>query len=41
MIILDTDVMSALMRPAPEKAVADWLDLQSPVAVWTTAITIM
>lgn len=41
MIILDTDVISALMRPAPEAAVAEWLDQQSPVSVWTTSVTIL
>src|SRR5689334_8234840 len=40
MIILDTDVLSALMRPDPEEVVARWLDAQPPGDVWTTSITI-
>jgi predicted nucleic acid-binding protein len=36
-IILDTDVFSALMRG--EDTVADWLDRQSRNVAWTTAVT--
>ena len=31
MIILDTNVLSALMRKAPEAAVVDWLDAKGEV----------
>jgi predicted nucleic acid-binding protein len=41
MIILDTNVLSALMQFDPDDAVADWLDRQPPISIWTTAITIL
>ena len=40
MIILDTNVLSALMRPAPEPAVVAWLDTQPGQSVWITSITL-
>lgn len=40
MIILDTDVLSALMRPSPEKVVTRWLDSQPWESIWTTSITL-
>ena len=40
MIVLDTNVLSELMRAKPDQAVLDWLDLQPPQSVWITAITI-
>ena len=41
MIILDTNVLSALMiEPADPKIVA-WLDRQPRVSVWTTSITVL
>jgi hypothetical protein len=39
-IILDTNVVSALMRPSDNPVVLVWLDKQPLVSVWTTAITI-
>jgi predicted nucleic acid-binding protein len=41
MIILDTSVMSALMRIEPETPVVQWLDAQPATSVWITAITVM
>jgi predicted nucleic acid-binding protein len=41
MIILDTNVVSALMRNSPEPDVAKWLDRQPPSSIWTTSITIL
>ena len=41
MIILDTNVLSALMRPAPDEAVIAWLDEQPGSSVWTTAVTVL
>ena len=41
MIILDTDVLSDLMRQAGDPAVVGWLDRQSRFSVWTTSITIL
>lgn len=40
MIILDTNVISALMRTAPEAAVVAWLDRQPAESVWITSITL-
>jgi hypothetical protein len=40
MIILDTNVLSALMSTAPEAAVVAWLDRQPAESVWITSITL-
>ena len=40
MIILDTNVLSALMRTTPEARVVAWLDRQPSESVWTTCITV-
>lgn len=40
MIILDTNVLSALMRPAPAAPVLAWLDRQPAESVWITSITL-
>lgn len=40
MIVLDTNVFSALMQDSPEPLVVAWLDGQPPQSIWTTAITI-
>ena len=40
MIILDTNVLSALMQVAPDVAVVDWLDLQPAESIWITSITL-
>lgn len=40
MIILDTNVLSALMRTAPEAAVVRWLDRQPAESIWITSITL-
>ena len=40
MILLDTNVLSALMRQTPDAAVIHWLDRQPRISVWTTAITV-
>lgn len=40
MIVLDTNVVSALMRPAENRVVIDWLDRQPRDDVWTTAISL-
>lgn len=39
MILLDTNVVSEIMRPAPDRRVAEWLIAQSVPMVFTTAIT--
>ena len=40
MIILDTNVLSAMMRSVPDRAVAAWLDAQDGDAIWTTSVTV-
>ncbi len=40
MIILDTNVLSALMRQVPEAPVVAWLDRQPSESVWITSITL-
>ena len=40
MILLDTNVVSELMRPAPEPKVLAWLDAQPAADVWISAITV-
>src|SRR5260221_545190 len=41
MIILDTNVLSALMRNAPDQTIASWMDRQPQSSVWTNSITIL
>ena len=40
MIVLDTNVVSALMRDEPDPIVVAWLDGLPPESVWTTSITV-
>ena len=39
MIVLDTNVLSEEMKPAPEPAVHNWLSRQNPLDLFTTAVT--
>lgn len=39
MIVLDTNVLSELLRPAPDAKVAAWLSAQPRSSLFTTAIT--
>jgi predicted nucleic acid-binding protein len=41
MIILDTNVLSAVMREAADKNVVAWLDKQPRTSIWTTSVTIL
>lgn len=41
MIILDTNVISSLMRAPADQAVLDWLDQQPRTSVWITAVTML
>lgn len=41
MIILDTNVLSALMRRDPEKKIVAWLDRQPRSSIWTTSVTVL
>jgi predicted nucleic acid-binding protein len=40
MILLDTNVISEFMGPAPGQQVAQWLDLQPRSSIWTTSINV-
>jgi predicted nucleic acid-binding protein len=40
LILLDTNVLSALMQREPDAAVVGWLDSQSAESIWTTSITV-
>lgn len=40
MIILDTNVLSALMLLTPDQKVAYWLDRQPRSSIWTTSVTL-
>ncbi|HEX4838804.1 MAG TPA: type II toxin-antitoxin system VapC family toxin [Solirubrobacteraceae bacterium] len=39
-ILLDTNVLSALMLRTPDRTVVEWLDEQPAESVWTTSITV-
>jgi predicted nucleic acid-binding protein len=39
-ILLDTNVMSALMQRDVDAMVVEWLDMQPPESIWTTAVTV-
>ncbi|HEY3973621.1 MAG TPA: type II toxin-antitoxin system VapC family toxin [Candidatus Sulfotelmatobacter sp.] len=40
MIVLDTNVVSALMYDVPDPKVSEWLDKQPEFSIWTTSVTI-
>lgn len=40
MIVLDTNVISALMQREPDPAVLGWLDSVPAESVWTTSVTV-
>ena len=40
MIVLDTNVISAVMRREPDPVVVAWLDRRPPESIWTTAVTV-
>lgn len=40
MVILDTNIVSVMMRPETAPLVLDWLDTQPAESVWTTVITL-
>jgi predicted nucleic acid-binding protein len=41
MIILDTNVLSALMRQVPDQNIVTWLDQQPRTSVWITSVTVL
>ncbi len=40
MVILDTNVLSALIKDEPDPMIVLWLDQQPELSVWTTSISI-
>jgi toxin FitB len=40
MLVLDTNVLSALMQADPDPNVIHWLDQQAAESIWTTTITV-
>ncbi len=40
MIVLDTNVISAVMQRDPDPIILAWLDTLPPESVWTTSITV-
>jgi predicted nucleic acid-binding protein len=40
-IVLDTNVLSALMRERPDPLVVEWLDAAPAESVWITAVTVL
>lgn len=40
MILLDTNVLSAVMQARPDPVAIAWLDGQAPESVWTTAVSV-
>ncbi|GLS30542.1 hypothetical protein SAMN04488498_103143 [Mesorhizobium albiziae] len=41
MIILDTNVISALMRPEMNTSIVEWVDAKPSSGLWTTSITLL
>jgi len=41
MTILDTNVLSALMRQVPDAVVVAWLDQQPRLSIWTNSVTVL
>jgi len=41
MIILDTNVLSALMRQSPDRKVVAWLDRQPRTSIWTSSVSVL
>jgi predicted nucleic acid-binding protein len=39
MIVLDTNVISALMYDRPDRQIVAWLDRQATSSIWTTSVT--
>lgn len=41
MIVLDTNVLSALMQQVPDPAVVSWLNRQPESSIWTSSISLL
>jgi predicted nucleic acid-binding protein len=39
-ILVDTNVLSAVMQARPDPVAVAWLDAQAPESVWTTAVSV-
>jgi predicted nucleic acid-binding protein len=39
-IVIDTNILSALMREVPDRPVIEWLDRQAAESIWITSISI-
>jgi hypothetical protein len=39
-IVLDTNVLSALMRQTPDRQAIAWLDRQPRISIWTTSVSV-
>jgi len=40
MIVVDTNIVSEIMKPAPSPVVRDWLLVQRQAQLFTTSITV-
>jgi toxin FitB len=40
MIVLDTNIISEVMKPVPEAGVIGWLDQQATLSLWTTSVCV-
>jgi hypothetical protein len=40
MLVLDTNIISALIKDVPDVTVERWLDRQPALSVWTTAVSV-
>ena len=40
MIVLDTNVLTEVLKPAPSAAVVEWIVSQQPLEIYTTTITL-
>jgi hypothetical protein len=40
MVLLDTNVISEMMLPAPDARVLRWLDLQPPQSIWISTVNL-
>jgi predicted nucleic acid-binding protein len=41
MIVLDTNVLSSLIKPAPDRPVVKWLDHQPRTSIWICSVTVL
>jgi hypothetical protein len=40
MLVLDTNVLSALIKDVPDETIERWLDRQADLSIWTTTISV-